>query len=65
MLYFQVCVAECPSEYEFGVRNNPVCVDDVNTEDFQNLTDIENLVSDRIIVRLFSTQCTGVLDVFM
>ena len=49
-----MCVAECPSANEFGVRSNPVCVEEVNTADFQNLTDIENLVSDRVIVSLIT-----------
>ena len=56
-----MCVAECPSANEFGVRNNPVCVDEVDTTDFQNLTDIENLVSDKIIVCSFSRLSTDVL----
>ena len=30
-VFFQVCVEECPSENEVGVRNNPVCVDSVDT----------------------------------
>ena len=40
-LYFlQVCVSECPTANEFGVRNNPVCVEDVDTSRFMNLDDI-------------------------
>ena len=36
-LYSQVCVEECPSENEVGVRNNPVCVDSVDTSEFTNI----------------------------
>ena len=35
-----MCVAECPSKVELGIRNNPVCVDGVNTSDFQNISDL-------------------------
>ena len=31
-------MAECPSVNEFGVRDNPVCVDSVNTSRFVNVT---------------------------
>lgn len=30
----------CPIANEFGVRNNPVCVDGVDTTQFQNVTDV-------------------------
>ena len=33
-------MSECPTSNEFGVRNNPVCVDSVNTSRFMNLDDI-------------------------
>ena len=33
-------MSECPTSNEFGVRNNPVCVDGVNTSRFMNLDDI-------------------------
>ena len=32
---------ECPEDNEFGVRDNPVCVDEVDTERYQNITDID------------------------
>ena len=35
----QVCVSECPTANEFGVRNNPVCVEGVDTSRFMNLDD--------------------------
>ena len=31
-------MAECPSVNEFGVRDNPVCVDSVDTSNFVNIT---------------------------
>lgn len=37
-MMIQVCVKECPEENEFGVRDNPVCVDEVDTEIYQNIT---------------------------
>ena len=36
----QVCVSECPDENEVGVRNNPVCVDEVDPNKYQNVTDV-------------------------
>ena len=30
----QVCVTECPTATESGIRANPVCVDGVNTTQF-------------------------------
>ena len=39
----QVCVSECPTMNEFGVRSNPVCVDSVNTTPFTNITSIDFL----------------------
>ena len=32
---------ECPEENEHGVRSNPVCVDEVDTTQFMNLTDVD------------------------
>ena len=32
-------MSECPTANEFGVRNNPVCVEDVDTARFMNLDD--------------------------
>eukprot|EP00731_Ephydatia_muelleri_P024032 Em0016g303a len=34
----QVCVESCPTANELGLRENPVCVDGVDTAPFQNLT---------------------------
>jgi len=34
----QVCVSECPNANEFGVRSNPVCVDEVDTSRFTNIS---------------------------
>ena len=31
-------MSECPEENEFGVRNDPVCVDEVDTSRYQNIT---------------------------
>ena len=48
----QVCVESCPSANEFGVRDNPVCVDSVMTADFVNLTSGNPLdVTMRVTVR--------------
>ena len=43
----QVCVSECPTANEFGVRSNPVCVDGVDTTPFINITSVDftNVVS--------------------
>ena len=35
----QVCVEACPTKTEIGVRSNPVCVDGVNTSQFDVLKD--------------------------
>ena len=35
---YQVCVERCPDANEFGVRDNPVCVDSVDTSNFVNIT---------------------------
>ena len=35
----QVCVEECPSENEVGVRNNPVCVDEETSAKYANVED--------------------------
>ena len=32
-------MSECPTANEFGVRNNPVCIDEVDTSQFTNLDD--------------------------
>ncbi len=42
-LCVQVCVSECPTANEFGVRSNPVCVDGVDTAPFTNITSIDFL----------------------
>ena len=34
----QVCVDRCPAVNEFGVRNNPVCIDSVDTSQFVDIT---------------------------
>ena len=49
--YSQVCVDECPEDNEFGVRDNPVCVDEVDTERYQNITDIDIGTPQLIAVR--------------
>lgn len=36
--WLQVCVSQCPTANEFGVRNSPVCVDGVETARFANIT---------------------------
>ena len=33
-------MVECPEENEFGVRNNPVCVDEVDPDKYRNVTDL-------------------------
>ena len=38
VLPLQVCVSECPTANEFGVRSNPVCVDEVDTSRFTNIS---------------------------
>jgi flavoprotein len=45
----QVCVAECPEENEFGVRNNPVCVDEVDPDKYRNVTDLNSFDSTELI----------------
>ena len=43
-LYFlQVCVSECPTANEFGVRNNPVCVEEVDTSPFDDITSVSDI----------------------
>lgn len=37
-VHVQVCVEECPEENEYGVRDNPVCVDEVDTSRYVNIT---------------------------
>ena len=39
----QVCVEECPSENEVGVRNNPVCVDEAISSQYANVEDDRSL----------------------
>jgi len=34
-------VSECPTANEFGVRNNPVCVDGVDTTPYANITNVD------------------------
>lgn len=36
--HMQVCVSQCPTANEFGVRNGPICVDEVNTTRFTNIS---------------------------
>jgi choline transporter-like protein 2/4/5 len=48
----QVCVAECPEENEFGVRNNPVCVDEVDPDKYRNVTDLNSFDSTELIADL-------------
>ncbi|KAL5483966.1 hypothetical protein EMCRGX_G020387 [Ephydatia muelleri] len=56
----QVCVAECPSKAELGLRNNPVCVDGVNTSQFLNISDFSvfSIADGRIksLVELIATE---------
>ena len=35
-------MVECPEENEFGVRNNPVCVDEVDPDKYRNVTDLNS-----------------------
>eukprot|EP00731_Ephydatia_muelleri_P024033 Em0016g304a len=55
-----VCVAECPSKAELGLRNNPVCVDGVNTSQFLNISDFSvfSIADGRIksLVELIATE---------
>ena len=37
---------ECPDENELGVRDNPVCTDDVPPDKYQNITDGYSGLSD-------------------
>ncbi|CAI7988530.1 Choline transporter-like protein 2 [Geodia barretti] len=48
----QVCVAECPEENEFGVRNNPVCVDEVDPDKYRNVTDLNSGDSNPLVLDL-------------
>ena len=34
-------MSECPTANEFGVRDNPVCVDSVDTTPFVNITNVD------------------------
>ena len=34
-------MSECPTDIEFGVRDNPVCVDSVDTTPFVNITSVD------------------------
>ncbi|CAI8016272.1 Choline transporter-like protein 4 [Geodia barretti] len=45
-------VAECPEENEFGVRNNPVCVDEVDPDKYRNVTDLNSFDSAGLIADL-------------
>ena len=45
-------MSECPTANEFGVRNNPVCVDSVDTSQFTNLDDVT--AAPAIAVSVFS-----------
>ena len=54
MCHLQVCVSECPTANEFGVRNNPVCIDGVDTTAFVNLTSSSNLLSSANNIRVSS-----------
>lgn len=46
----QVCVRDCPTANEFGVRDNPVCVDTVNTEQFRNISGDVRTTASNIVV---------------
>ena len=53
-MHMQVCVSECPTANEFGVRDNPVCVDSVDTSRFVNVTNaVSFTAADNIAVSLF------------
>ena len=41
---------ECPDENEFGVRNNPVCVDEVDSSRYQNVTNVDAIDSATLIM---------------
>ena len=42
----------CPEVNEFGVRNNPVCIDSVDTSEFINITNGGvTVAADRVVVR--------------
>ena len=52
MFLHQVCVDRCPEVNEFGVRNNPVCIDSVDTSGFTNITNGGvTVTADRVVVR--------------
>ena len=34
-------MSQCPTANEFGVRNNPVCIDGVDTTPFANITSVD------------------------
>ena len=52
IFFLQVCVDRCPEANEFGVRNNPVCVDSVDTSQFVDITDASvDVAADRVLVR--------------
>ena len=36
-------MSECPTANEFGVRNNPVCVESVNTSSFDDITSVSDI----------------------
>jgi choline transporter-like protein 2/4/5 len=47
----QVCVDECPDSNSIGVRDNPVCVDEVNTTMYQNVMQL-SIESPQLITEL-------------
>ena len=65
----QVCVETCPDANEIGVRDNPVCVEGVDTSRFVNITagvDLLNPLSvagagERVQVSLFNVYCSQTL----
>ena len=48
----QVCVSECPTANEFGERNNPVCVDGVETSRFVMILPVHLISSHRLRILL-------------
>ncbi len=56
----QVCVDECPEENEFGVRDNPICVEEVDTRPYANLTGVDLDDLDSVETTAFAIKVMGV-----
>ena len=56
-VYIQVCVEECPTANEAGIRVDPVCVDSVNTTQFDIINSTTTSDIDDVTIAVAVSLC--------